>query len=192
MALIYLVRHGQTDFNAARRIQGSIDVPINATGRAQARRNGGVLNEIISDKGKFDFVASPLLRTRQTMEIVRETMDLRPQGYRIDPLLHEIRFGAWGGMTLEEAAQRDPETYARREADIWNVAPPEGESYRQKHERVMQWFASVKQDTVAVAHGGTSRVLRGHFLRLTPDEVVALDTPQDKILMIEDGKLTWL
>jgi probable phosphoglycerate mutase len=43
-----------------------------------------------------------------------------------------------------------------------------------------------------VGHGGTSRSLRGHFLRLPPEEIVHLDVPQDKVLMIEDGKLTWL
>jgi probable phosphoglycerate mutase len=192
MPLIYLLRHGQTSFNAEGRIQGDIDVPLNARGRAQAKRNGGVLNELISDKQRFDFVASPLLRTRETMEIVRAEMALGPDGYRTDDRLQEVRFGAWGGMTMDEIAARDPENYRRRQADIWNVAPPEGESIRELYERVMDWLAGVRADTVVVAHGGTSRCLRGHLLKLAPEELTHLDVPQDKVLMIEGDKLTWL
>jgi broad specificity phosphatase PhoE len=192
MPLIYLLRHGQTGFNAEGRIQGSIDVPLNELGRAQARRNGGVLNELISDKQCFDFVASPLLRARQTMEIVRTAMGLAPDGYRTDDRLQEVRFGAWGGMTWAEIAARDPENYTRREADRWNVAPPEGESFRELYERVTDWLGGVTADSIVVAHGGTNRCMRGHFLTLAPLEIMNLDAPQDKVLMIEGNKLTWL
>ena len=192
MPLIYFVRHGQTDFNAAGRAQGSIDIPINASGRLQAKRNGGLLSELIGDSSNFDFVASPLRRTRETMEIVRTAMGLEPGGYRTDARLQEIRFGAWGGMTMAEIAQRDPEHYARREADPWNVVPPEGECFRELFDRVMEWFGEVTADTVVVAHGGTSRCLRGHFWKLPPLQIANLDVPQDKVLMIEGDELTWL
>ena len=192
MPLIYFVRHGQTDYNASRRVQGDIDVPINTHGRAQARRNGGVLNELIADKSQFDFVASPLSRTRQTMEIVRTAMGLEPQSYRTDPRLQELRFGAWGGMTPDEIAARDPINYARRREDPWNVPPPAGEALRDLSARVMDWFSGVTCDTVAVAHGGTNRCLRGHLLKLSPHEILSLDVPQDKVLMIEGDQLTWL
>jgi broad specificity phosphatase PhoE len=191
MPVIYFVRHGQTDYNAARRIQGRIDVPINALGRAQARRNGGVLRELIREAREFDFVASPLLRARQTMEIVRAAMGLEPDAYRIDARIQEIGFGAWGGMTMAEIAASDPHNYARRQAGPWNFTPPEGESFRELNARVMSWLSSVIADTVVVAHGGVSRCLRGHFLKLAPQEIVHLDVPQDKVL-IEGGRLTWL
>jgi len=192
MPLIYFLRHGQTGFNAEHRIQGSIDVPLNALGRAQAQRNGGVLNELISDKLSFDFVASPLLRARETMEIVRTAMGLAPDNYRTDDRLQEVRFGAWGGMTWAEIEARDPENYWRRQADPWNIAPPEGESFRELSGRVMDWLAGVTSDSVVVAHGGVSRCLRGHLLKLAPEEIMHLDVPQDKVLMIEGDKLTWL
>jgi probable phosphoglycerate mutase len=192
MPLIYLLRHGQTDFNTKGRIYGSIDQPLNARGRVQAKRNGGVLNELISEKQRFDFVASPLLRTRETMEIVRAAMGLAPDGYRTDDRLQEVRFGAWGGMTMDEIARHDPENYRRRQADIWNTAPPGGESFREFYERVIDWLAAVTADSIVVTHGGTSRCLRGHFLKLAPGEIVHLDVPQDKVLMIEGDKLTWL
>ncbi len=104
----------------------------------------------------------------------------------------EILFGAWGGMTWAEIKERDPENFARRDADMWNVAPPEGECFRELSERVVQWFSEIKQDTVVVSHGGVSRVLRGHILKLSPEEMMRLDVPQDKVLMIEGDRLTWL
>jgi broad specificity phosphatase PhoE len=192
MPLIYFLRHGQTDYNAGGRIQGTIEVPLNATGRAQAQRNGGVLNELISDKSRFNFVGSPLLRTRQTMEIVRTAMGLPPASYRTDDRLKEIHFGAWGGLTWIEIAGRDPEAYTRRQTDPWNEAPPEGQCFRDFHAQVMDWLAEITADTIVVAHGGTSRSLRGHFLRLSPQEIVHLDVPQDKVLMIEGETLSWL
>jgi broad specificity phosphatase PhoE len=192
MPLIYFLRHGQTDYNASQRIQGDLDIPINATGRAQAQRNGGLLNELAGDKERFDFVASPLLRARQTMEIVRAAVGLPVHGYRTDPRLKEISFGAWAGLTWPEILERDPELYARRQADRWNVAAPGGQSYRDVYQGVVDWLSEIKSDTIAVAHYGTLRCLRGHLLKLSPQDLLHLDAPQDKVLMIDGETLSWL
>jgi probable phosphoglycerate mutase len=192
MPLIYFVRHGQTDYNASKRIQGELEIPINAKGREQARRNGGLLAELIGDKGRFDFVASPLLRARQTMEIVRDAMGLPALGYRTDDRLKEISFGEWAGLTWPEIEACDPEVYARRQGDRWNVAAPGGGSYRDLYQGVVEWIESVRSDTIAVAHYGTARCIRAHFLKLKPAAMLDLDAPQDKVLMIEGDRLTWL
>ena len=192
MPLIYFLRHGQTDYNASKRIQGTLEIPINEKGRGQARRNGSLLAELIESKDRFDFVASPLLRARQTMEIVRDTMGLPAHGYRTDDRLKEISFGAWAGLTWPDIEARDPEAYARRQADRWNVAAPGGETYRDVYRAVVEWVESVTSDTVVVAHYGTARCIRGYFLKLAPAEILDLDVPQDKVLMIEGDTLTWL
>ena len=101
--LIYMIRHGQTAWNAEGRLQGQKDIPLNDTGRSQAAGNGhalkGILGDTVSD---FDFVASPLGRTRETMEILRRAMGLPPLAYRTDPRLVEVSFGDWEGHTLAE------------------------------------------------------------------------------------------
>ncbi|MEO1066982.1 MAG: histidine phosphatase family protein, partial [Pseudomonadota bacterium] len=86
--LIYFIRHGQTDWNAEARFQGQQDIPLNDLGRDQARRNGTTLRDLI-DPADFDFVASPLSRTRDTMEIVRRAMGLDPMTYAMDERLRE-------------------------------------------------------------------------------------------------------
>jgi broad specificity phosphatase PhoE len=192
MPLIYFLRHGQTDYNAAKRIQGELDIPLNAMGRSQAQRNGCLLNELIADKERFDFVASPLSRARQTMEIARAAMGLPSDGYRIDDRLREIGFGEWGGLTWPEIEARDPDRFQRRNADRWNVPPPGGQCYREMYQSVGEWLAEVAQDTVVVAHYGTSRLIRGHALKLPPEEILHLDAPQDKVLMIDGDTLSWL
>jgi broad specificity phosphatase PhoE len=189
VAAIYFIRHGRTDYNEAKRLQGITDVPINALGCEQAKRNGAVLNELIGDKSRFDFVASPLMRARRTMEIIREAMGLDPAAYRTDDRLREVHFGGWAGLTMAQVKERDAEHYARRQADLWNIAPPGGECVRDLSARAVSWFESVDRDTVCVSHGGIYRCLYAHFLKLTPDKLVSLDVPQDKMLLIEQESL---
>ena len=89
--LIFL-RHGETAYNAENRLQGQLDTPLNALGREQARSVGRTLRarigaEIERLEAAGAFVASPLLRARETMEIVREAMGLEPEGYKLDARL---------------------------------------------------------------------------------------------------------
>lgn len=192
MATLYFVRHGQTDWNAAGRIQGHTDIPINTRGRTQAARNGGVLAEILDDPAAFDYVASPLLRARQTMEIIRERLGLTPFDYRTDDRIREVSFGDWSGRTMAECAAQFADEYARRQADIWNHRPPGGECLADLMARVTAWLSEQERDAVVVAHGGVSRCLRGLVLDMPPAEIYRLDVPQDKVLMIENGRVTWL
>lgn len=125
---LYFVRHGQTDWNAQGRLQGQTDIPINATGRAQARRNGETLAGLVKSPKKFDFVASPLKRPCETMEIIRAELALEPKDFATDKRLMEISFGKFEGLTHFEMSQELPEEFAHREEDKWLNRPPEGES----------------------------------------------------------------
>src|ERR1700690_2748694 len=78
--LFYFVRHGETDWNAEHRLQGQLDIPLNALGRRQAAHCAEVLRRLIARAGKtaedFAYVASPLSRARETMEILRDGLGL--------------------------------------------------------------------------------------------------------------------
>src|SRR5690606_17645353 len=188
---IYFIRHGETDWNAARRLQGQTDICLNDIGRRQAARNGHVLRKIVQEIEVLDFVASPLSRTRETMEIVRESIGLDRPGYRTDPRLKEVNFGHWEGLTWAELPERDPKGYQARLADPFDWRPRGGESYRDLTERIAAWLESLEGDTVVVSHGGVSRVLRGHLLGIDPREVPFLEVPQDKVLVLRPGEMSW-
>jgi broad specificity phosphatase PhoE len=190
---LYFVRHGETDWNRAGRYQGQRDIPLNATGRAQAARNGQVLAEILGSRAiSIDYVASPLSRARETMEIIRNALMLPPLGYRTDDRLREIHYGHWEGRLWQELPQVDPEGYAGRLADPWNWQPAGGESYRMLSERVALWLAEMASDAVVVAHGGVSKAMRGLVLQLGATEIASLDVPQDKVLQVTAGSVGWI
>lgn len=189
---IYFIRHGETDWNRDRRYQGQRDVPLNDTGRAQARRNGVTLRRFLPAISDAEFLASPLARARETMEIVRDALGLPPDGYAIDPRLRELSYGVWEG-TLQDDIMRDaPDAFADRAQDPFRWRPAEGESYADLFARVIAWAGTRRRDSVVVSHGGVSRCLRAHVLGLDPEVIPELESPQDRVLILSDGTMRWL
>jgi broad specificity phosphatase PhoE len=174
MPVIYYVRHGLTDWNVQQRLQGHRDVPLNSEGRAQAVRCGEILNDLLDRDGRspheLDYVSSPLVRARETMELVRATLGLESSGYRVDERLAEISFGEWEGLTYADVLARDQDVVGRRETNKWSFLPPGGESYAQLTVRLRAWHETVDTDTVVAAHGGTARALIAHLAIAAPDD----------------------
>ncbi|MCM2294519.1 phosphoglycerate mutase family protein [Allorhizobium sp. BGMRC 0089] len=194
---LYLVRHGQTDWNAEGRFQGQTDIPLNATGRGQAMRNGQTLAHILGPRIQdFDFVASPLGRTRETMERMRTEMGLDPKEYRIDDRLKEICFGDWEGHTTAELKKLYPGKVKGRSLGKWDFIPPgpHAESYEILSWRTGAWLASVERPTVAVTHGGVIRSFFRLIGKVAEDDACAMPIPQDSLLSIDlaGGNLVWL
>jgi len=104
----------------------------------------------------------------------------------------EINYGSWEGQPWGDIAVRDAAGYAARQADVWDWRPEGGESYRMLAERVGDWVGEVAADTVVVAHGGVSRALRAVLFDLSAPEVMRLEVPQDRILVIDAGAMRWL
>ena len=191
--VIYYIRHGETAWNAEGRLQGAQDVPLNDLGRKQAAHAGNILAGLFArdgrDKSSLAFVASPLIRARATMELVRGELKLPLAGYGLDDRLREIGYGQWEGSTLPETQVADPDLFARRQAEKWTVSPPGGESYVAVQARMQDWYAALATDTVAVAHGGTARALMVALGIETPLSAADLTIEQGAVYVFRDGGL---
>jgi broad specificity phosphatase PhoE len=192
--LIYFVRHGETAWNAEGRLQGQAENDINENGRRQADLNGARLRELVADLGAFDFVASPMRRTRETMERVRAAMGLPPQDYRTDPRLVEVNFGDWQGFTFAELEAAQAGVTRPRKKNKWNFLPPGfgAESYQMLMERILPWLNEVSEPTVCVTHGGVMRTVFRIIDGTDPNEAAALEIFQDRVLRLEGGRLDWV
>jgi broad specificity phosphatase PhoE len=193
--IIYYIRHGETDWNVAGRLQGRKDVPLNARGRAQAAHCGEILRDLFAkqsiDAAALDFVSSPLGRALATMELARPALGLDAQGYRIEPRLTEISFGDWEGFTIAQLRERDPQRVAAREHDKWHfVAPGGGESYMAVAARMRAWYDALQRDTVVTAHGGTARGLMASLGIAKPAAAPLIDIAQGVVYVFEGEKLT--
>jgi broad specificity phosphatase PhoE len=191
---IYYIRHGETDWNVAGRLQGRRDIELNTRGRAQARHCGEVLRDLLARDGRdpnsLDYASSPLKRATETMQLTRSALGLAPDGYACDPRLAEIAFGEWEGFTISQLHERDPVRIAQREQDKWHFLPPGGESYQMVAARMRAWYATLTKDTVVTAHGGTARGLIADLGIAKPAAAPLLDIEQGMIYVFQGDSLT--
>ena len=185
---LYVLRHGECEHNVEGRLASQSDSPLTAKGREQARANGKLLKEIAGDLSQFDFHASSLHRTCATMELLREAAGLPPTGYRADHRLMEMHCGdqiwmTWGEISGEE--------HARYHGHPWNHARPGGESQAMVFKRVGELLASFRRDAVIVTHQVPARLIRGHYLGLTPEQMVGYEQPNAGILRLAGGVETY-
>lgn len=188
---LYFIRHGQTDWNAEARFQGQKDIPLNAKGREQAERNGTVLKNLI-DPESFTFISSPLIRTRETMEIVRHTMGLAADLYEKEDRLRELSFGEWEGRTVSDLEVSEKKLWKMRKTDKWHFRSPGGESYADLTIRVRGWFEEINTPLVVVSHGGVNRSLRAITAPFDANALASAIIPQDLIMVIEGNNIRWV
>jgi probable phosphoglycerate mutase len=191
--LIFL-RHGETDWNVEGRLQGQHDIPLNGRGRDQAASAGRTARKYIAREGLtgLRYVASPLSRTRDTMELARGAMGLDPKDYALDDRLMELSFGSWEGLIWPQVKALDPAAAKAREGDKWLFQPPGGESYAMLADRLRPWLATVACDTVIVSHGGVARVLMAMIGGVPVSEAPLMDIHQGRVLIFQDGARRWL
>jgi broad specificity phosphatase PhoE len=192
--ILYFVRHGETDWNRERRLQGQHDIPLNPLGRSQAQRCGVLLRDLLTKGGRsitdYDYVSSPLGRARETMELMRGTMGLEPGLYRTDARLMEMSFGRWEGFTYAELQVREAAALIERERDKWGFVLPGGESYAQLEARVQVWYDGIERETVAAAHGGVCRALMAHLGLVQPSEASMGDIGQGVVYVFNGNSMT--
>ncbi|CAN1487520.1 phoE Broad specificity phosphatase PhoE and related phosphatases [Caulobacteraceae bacterium] len=183
---LYLVRHGQTEFNLARRYQGALDSPLTTLGVQQAGQMGALLATLVP--AGTPMVCSPLGRARRTAEIIAQTAGLAAP--TLDPRLVEVSLGAWDGMTDEDIDFAFPGARDGTNRWDWYFASPDGERYEAMAERLGSWLGEATasdKPLVAVSHGVAGRVIRGLYASLDRDEALKLDVPQDAVFRLADG-----
>jgi len=147
---ICIIRHGETDWNAGRRIQGQIDVPLSAAGHAQARATANALR----DEGFAALYSSDLVRAKQTAEATAHLVRL---SLHFEAALRERHYGVFQGLTHAEVQARYPAAYARHLARDPRFAPPGGESLLDLASRV-----GAICDDIARRHAGEAVALFTH------------------------------
>jgi len=188
---IFLVRHGETEWNRQRRKQGRGDSPLTGRGRRQARAYGTVLARELPRQGSIHLVSSPMGRARHTAELLRHRLADRITSPRVVDALAEHDFGCWEGLTNREIEERYPGELERRRQLHWDYCVRGGESYARVADRVGAWIAELepKSVTIAVTHDIVSRVLRSLYLSYSPEECRRLSHPQDRIFHLANGSL---
>ncbi|WP_138310577.1 MULTISPECIES: histidine phosphatase family protein [unclassified Clostridium] len=168
---LYIIRHGQTDWNVQGRIQGRQDIPLNAAGRSQA----GMLALGMKERPVSAVYSSPQLRAMETARALAED-----QGVEVIsvPELVEIGYGNWEGRTAQDILTRERKLYEEWWQHPATVAPPGGETLNQVDARCKKAWDRIKRemrgDTAVVAHGGTLAHFIVHLLegRQDAEEIV--------------------
>ena len=163
---LYIIRHGQTDWNVEGKIQGRQDIPLNDMGRRQAR----ALADGMKSRPVASVYSSPQKRAMETAETLA-----RAQGMAVIPVpeLAEIGYGDWEGRTASDILAKERKLYEEWWQHPATVAPPGGETLNQVDVRCKKAWERIKGemkgDTAVVAHGGTLAHFIVHLLEGQPD-----------------------
>ena len=184
---IFLIRHGETEWNRSRRYQGWRDSPLTGRGVAQAEAIGRGLCAL-PEIGTAEIVASPIGRARRTAEIIAECLG-RHTSLHFDERLKEISLGSWDGLHRNEIAALSPGIFDRDYFE-WYFRTPDGETYDKFAGRVASWLAEAgNAPLIVVTHGIVTRVLRGLYAGLPRHVALSLPVPQDRIFRLAAGTI---
>ena len=146
--MIYLIRHGQTDWNVERKIQGQTDIPLNINGKQQAKEAAEEIANLKIDK----IISSDLSRAKETAEIINKKVGAK---ITFDKRLREVNYGNYEGAQIDK--------FTDEQWKIFNETPEKikGESRQQVYDRVKSFIDEIKDDenVLVVTHGGSLRMM---------------------------------
>lgn len=149
MVRLLVIRHGKTEWNLKKKIQGRTDIPLSELGQAELSRM-----RLPAEFDGFRWISSPLKRTRETAELLGAT------NLEIEPALIEMNWGAWEGETLSDLRAKYGAEFKYNEARGLYMTPPGGESPADVVARLTPWLQSLEVDTIAITHKGVIRALK--------------------------------
>ena len=168
-----MLRHGETEWNLAERMQGWLDSPLTPRGRAQAAAQGRLLARLGLDPATTLFLTSSAGRARETARIALAGLTTAPL---VDERLREVGLGDWQGLTLAEIRERWPGFDDG--GWYWRFDAPGGERLAAMQARLAAVLAEIDRPAVIVTHGITSKLLRGLVLGLADLAAAALEGGQ--------------
>jgi len=182
---LYILRHGQTEWNVAGRYQGRRDSPLTATGLAQATAQAKILGKALAGQMPACFM-SPQGRAVKTAKIALAELGIQPVP---DSRLQEVDFGDWEGLTRAEI---DAEKRTGNADLHWHFSAPNGERMADMKHRVQGFLQSLQAPSIVVTHGITSIVLRGLWLGHTEAAFMRLPHNQGCVYHLANAKETCL
>jgi broad specificity phosphatase PhoE len=185
---IFVLRHGQTVWNAEGRHQGQQDSCLTILGREQAAIQGQILADAGAGESRYVY-ASPQGRAWSTAEIA-----LQPLGKTAvpDDRLKEVSFGEWEGLTAFDIDARWPDNRAAADRFLWHFTAPGGERFEHLRMRAKSFLQDLTGPSIVVTHGITSRVLRGLWLGLDIHGMADIEGGQGVVYHLADGRQTRL
>ena len=195
MSVLYLVRHGESEWNRIGRIQGRRESPLTGAGRVQAVTLGRMLRSVLPDPG-IDVVASPLERAFETATIIvgelgRAARHATADDVRIDQRIIDFDVGILAGYPGWDAVAADyPELARLRREDPVRFQPPGGESGADVLARARSFLderEATGRDTLVVCHGVINKFLRAAARGITGADIIALGEDQDTVYRLDGG-----
>lgn len=186
MSPIYLLRHGQTEWNREGRLQGRLDSALTDLGRSQAAMMADVLHRELGDGSAVRLLSSTQPRALATAAFVAERLDLPVER---EPRLVELTMGSWDGRTRAEVEAEWPDALQGAGERNWHLFAPDGETIPRIRARVGAWLNEPRGPTIVVAHGFTGKILRALYLGLDDEAVLAMEDPQHAVFRLQGGEV---
>lgn len=189
---IYLLRHGETEFNTQGRYQGELDSPLTEAGVQQVQQNAQMLKSLIRNSNEWKIVSSPLGRAMQSTEIICETIGYDVKKVEKDERLTEVAVGQWAGLTTKEIESSWPNLFQNTDMYNWYFNAPNGEAYDSVVSRLSAWLKDIQHvpNVIAISHGLTGRILRGIYADLKKDDALKLEVSQDVFFKLTYNTIT--
>ncbi|WP_108462699.1 histidine phosphatase family protein [Devosia naphthalenivorans] len=189
---LLVIRHGETQWNRAGRLQGRLDTPLTANGVRQVMAVGKNHKDRLDWSAPIKFWVSPQGRAQQTASILADIWDVPFDRFITDAALAERSYGQWEGFTQDEIRLNFSSEYEALQLDPWTIAMADGESRTDLNSRLDPWSKGLERGHfhIAVTHSGCLRALRGLHTGASRDTILAYREPQTASVHLEGGRDT--